>query len=133
VIHIDLVTDMAMQKLLRREQRKIKDGAAATLVVFFQSKDCSWIRPDRIVALPANHHRTDQGPKGTILSRQSGKRNVPSDCYERMCKLHAVPVLFLDLKFVIFLTVLPVRAPPTLLLGAASLAKRRSSHCLHFG
>ena len=50
VIHIDLVTDMAMQKLLRREQRKIKDGAAATLVVFFQSKDCSWIRPDRIVA-----------------------------------------------------------------------------------
>ena len=50
MIHIDLVTDMAMQKLLRREQRKIKDGAAATLVVFFQSKDCSWIRPDRIVA-----------------------------------------------------------------------------------
>ena len=35
MIHIDLVTDMAMQKLLRREQRKIKDGAAVSIEGLF--------------------------------------------------------------------------------------------------
>ena len=62
VISIDEVADEKSRKqLLAAQKNKKKQIVGAVLVMFYQSKDVSWIRPDRI----ANFEGADSAPDGS--------------------------------------------------------------------
>lgn len=62
VISIDQVADVKSQKqLIAAQKNKKKKIADAVLVMFYQSKDVSWIRPDRI----AKFSGSDSAPDGS--------------------------------------------------------------------